>query len=172
VPNTKVLEFGDNDARASYEYFLNHMAVTLQEIGMTPFVLVHESSADSEFAQTVAARAKIPCMRELDALALKHIAKQSVIMVGSRYHGLINALSQGVPAIGVSWSHKYRALFSDYERPSWLVDPSKPKEATELARSIISNRDMEREHLLGRSELLKHQSERMWAMVEEALSRA
>jgi colanic acid/amylovoran biosynthesis protein len=33
-------------------------------------------------------------------------------LIGSRFHSLVFGFSQGVPAMAVSWSHKYRELFS------------------------------------------------------------
>jgi colanic acid/amylovoran biosynthesis protein len=35
-------------------------------------------------------------------------------LVGSRYHGLIFALSQGVPCLAIGWSHKYAELLSQF----------------------------------------------------------
>ena len=39
------------------------------------------------------------------------LISQFKLIVSSRYHSLIFAFSQGIPAIALSWSHKYRELF-------------------------------------------------------------
>lgn len=48
----------------------------------------------------------------LTAEATKALIGRFEYLVGSRYHSLVFGLSQGIPATAVSWSHKYRELFS------------------------------------------------------------
>jgi len=48
----------------------------------------------------------------LTAEATKALIGQFDYIIGSRFHSLVFAFSQGVPGMAVSWSHKYRELFS------------------------------------------------------------
>jgi colanic acid/amylovoran biosynthesis protein len=113
---------------------------------------------------------KLPIIEEADPRILKGIAARCVLMVGSRFHGLVNALSQGVPSIGTSWAHKYEALFADYGRSEWLVDPLQDAErGNGLLQSILQEYGLHRRHLLERSETLRRQTEAMWEEVEAAL---
>lgn len=172
TPNQKVLKHGGDAARETYLGFLARMAETLRGEGLSPFALVHEADADYALAETLAERAGLDIVAESDPLVLKGVAARCELVVGSRYHGLVNALSQGVPALGTSWSHKYAALFGDYERPQWLADPAAPDAAEAAIRAILADRDAERAHLLARGTVLKRESEMMWAEVERLLEAA
>lgn len=48
----------------------------------------------------------------LSAEATKALIGRFEFLVGSRFHSLVFALSQGVPGMSVSWAHKYRELFA------------------------------------------------------------
>ena len=50
---------------------------------------------------------RINIVQETDSLCIEGIIGASDGVIGSRYHGLVNALSQGVVALAVNWSHKY-----------------------------------------------------------------
>jgi colanic acid/amylovoran biosynthesis protein len=43
-------------------------------------------------------------------------------VVGSRYHGIIAALSQMVPALVLGWSHKYFELMRDVGTEEYIAD--------------------------------------------------
>ena len=48
--------------------------------------------------------------RELDAIELEWLIGQADFMVASRYHSLVHAYRQGVPAVIVGWATKYAEL--------------------------------------------------------------
>ena len=51
------------------------------------------------------------------AAQIKGILATCTAVISSRYHALIAALSQGVPAVALGWSHKYEALLSEVGTP-------------------------------------------------------
>ena len=59
---------------------------------------------------------------ERDPLVLKGILGAAAIVVSSRYHALVSAMSQGVPVVATGWSHKYATLLDDFGTPGQLVD--------------------------------------------------
>lgn len=64
----------------------------------------------------------IPMVSETYSLKIKRVLGASKGTIGSRFHGLVNALSQGVPSIATGWSHKYQMLFQDYDFEDGLSD--------------------------------------------------
>jgi colanic acid/amylovoran biosynthesis protein len=104
-------------------------------LGLRPVLLAHETG-DLELARSIAAGSGLPAdvVREPDPLRAKALVGRSAFAVGSRYHGLVNALSQGVPGLAIGWCHKYLALLDDYDCPECLVRLNAPVQ--DLERQI------------------------------------
>jgi len=107
-----------------------------------------------------------------DPQELKGLLGAAQGVVGSRFHALVSALSQGIPSLGTGWSHKYEALFADYGVEDQLLTLDCP-EAT-LAESLDRLLDLERngaqrQALTARSNALKAQSAAFWDQVFERL---
>ena len=49
----------------------------------------------------------------LSASVLKGIISRGEVAVGSRFHFMVAAISSGVPAVAVAWSHKYEEMMQD-----------------------------------------------------------
>src|SRR5690625_5772419 len=76
------------------------------------FVLIH-SKKDDELINEIGIDA--PVINSDNPRVLKGIISKAKYIVGSRYHSIISSLSQNVPAIGTSWSHKYEELYKEYD---------------------------------------------------------
>ncbi|MEB3421675.1 polysaccharide pyruvyl transferase family protein [Salipiger marinus] len=124
VPNARMLDMTGLAVKDIYESFLLEAIDRLQAAGLTPFFLIHETLDDLALARRInAARGEPLEIREVeDAVAAKGLIAQCDGLIGSRYHALVSALDQAVPAIGTGWSHKYQELFNDYDYGEGLVD--------------------------------------------------
>ena len=89
-------------------------------------------------------------------------------MIGSRFHALVSALSQGVPAFAIGWSHKYEELFADYEFIDGIINLENFEQEYKRAFRYINNDGFRDElvlSLLSKSSYLKKKSLEMWMQV-------
>jgi polysaccharide pyruvyl transferase WcaK-like protein len=134
VPNLRVVDGGASDRKA-YVALLSSSARALAQLGFTPFILVHDSGSDAEIAAELATSigTGLKQVHREDPLELKGIIGACELLVGSRYHALVAALSQNVPSFAISWSHKYGALLNDYGCPDHMLSPgTAPEEVLAL----------------------------------------
>jgi len=123
ISNEKVV---GNDAakRATYIDYLVLACETLKAAGQRVVLLVHEGAGDRRIADEVNARlsSQAEVLDEKSPLVTKAVIGVANVIVSSRFHGLISALSAAVPALACGWSHKYAELMSDYGCPEFNVD--------------------------------------------------
>jgi colanic acid/amylovoran biosynthesis protein len=165
---------GPVEGREHYLPFLRTCIGEVRRRGLEPCLLLHEGERDVELAGRIREGLGEPIrvVQRADPLELKAIIGACDFVVGSRYHGLVSALSQGVPAIGAAWSHKYRYLFEDFGWAGYLVEL--PADTAKLAGLIGSfcdpkEREKARNHLLEGNARVKRDTESMWTEVVELL---
>lgn len=122
IPNFKMIEQTAEKVRKAYVPFLAECGRYLMDAGLDPFLLVHEKK-DRSLAVEVKEKSGLGMriIEEDDPILTKGIIGASFLVVGSRYHGLVSALSQGVPAVATGWSHKYQLLYDDYDCKEFLI---------------------------------------------------
>jgi colanic acid/amylovoran biosynthesis protein len=65
--------------------------------------------------------------KALSAAQIKSVIGNCDLLLSSRYHALIAAMSQGIPSASIGWSHKYDELMSDVGLSSNVISLSKEK---------------------------------------------
>lgn len=169
VPNYRMLDKTTDSVAGGYVPFMQRVAKMLAERGARPFLLVHEGENDHRLAREIAeAAGGLPILTEADPLKIKGILGQCQGTVGSRFHGLVSALSQGVPSLATGWSHKYRMLFADYGFEEGVLNINISD--TDLAAALDNITDPQRHAQLAsqlsqHSATLKDQSREMWSEV-------
>lgn len=121
VPNQRMLDKREQQA-AAYRDFLVTSAKKLLAAGKNVFLLLHETR-DRALAEIVRERVggDLEIVFRDDPLELKGLIGKCDFILASRFHAIVSALSQGVLAIGTSWSHKYQRLYEDYGVPDLLI---------------------------------------------------
>ena len=124
VPNDRMLERTSPEVAAAYVDFLRTCAREVAAIGLRPVLVLHETARDAPFVDRLrdVLGPDPRVVTEPDPLVLKGILGAAAIVVSSRYHALVSAMSQGVPVVATGWSHKYGTLLEDFGVPGQLMD--------------------------------------------------
>jgi polysaccharide pyruvyl transferase WcaK-like protein len=123
VPNIRMLDKTSDTSGETYGRFLADAVRTCERLGVAPLVVLHDAVEDRALLPGLSAAAKaVPVFTSDDPLVLKGVLGLASLVIGSRFHALVGAMSQGVPCIGAGWSHKYRWLFEDFGCPDHLLD--------------------------------------------------
>ena len=117
IPNCRMVR--DTSRRESEQYpsFCAMCLRLLIELGQRPFILIHEGEGDVRIAETILGKVEedIEIVKDGDALRIKGLLGLCAGVISSRFHGLVSALSQGVPVLATGWSHKYEMLLREYD---------------------------------------------------------
>jgi polysaccharide pyruvyl transferase WcaK-like protein len=169
IPNFHMIDKTPDRESKLYSSFCTTCIRFLIESGNKPFILIH-GKQDLRFAEKIVSESEseIDIITESDALKIKGILGLCAGVIGSRYHGLVSSLSQGVPALATGWSHKYEMLFKEYGIPDGCLPLSiEPTALNEKIRRITD--DDSRKKLIAiitkASMVHKEQTEAMWQKV-------
>jgi polysaccharide pyruvyl transferase WcaK-like protein len=174
IPNSKMIS-AKNKRRDWVEHYVDMMAkycINVDKLGFIPMLLNHDGDKDRELCVSIAKHANLPIsIIEIDdPLKVKGLIGEVAAVISSRFHGCVSALSQGVPCIGTSWSHKYEALFEDYNQQAYLIshpnNDDRPQMDTFLAADYA---DVCRTNPA--IDLLKLKSQQMWDLVFEKVKK-
>ena len=169
IPNYKMESKSWKSGDGDYVTFISKCINYLKEQNKKPFILVHEGKKDMALAKKVSDEVGgLPILLEEDALKVKGIIGSCEGVIGSRFHSLVSSLSQGIPTLGTSWSHKYQMLFEDYDFKDGILQlDSTDKEIQDKIDILINQKSKEElvKTLQIRSKELKKQSNEMWEKV-------
>jgi len=169
VPNLKMVEMAGL-RRGAYEAFVARVVEAFRDRGLSPFFLPH-ASQDAGLIERIhsSVPGDVPVVREADALRLKGIIGRCEAVMCSRFHGLVSALCQGVPAVATGWSHKYRHLLEEYRCPESLFDPRDDHATTQERLSALlapAKQQAIRQTLRSRAAWHREQVDSMWERVD------
>lgn len=135
IPNSKMVSHKNPNAdwKKGYMKVLHDAVEVGLSLDFSVVVLNHEGQSDQLVCEALQSKAssEIDLVNEDDALCVKGIIGASRLVLSSRFHGCVSALSQGVACLGSSWSYKYERLFEEYDRRAYLLDAPPKKAALE-----------------------------------------
>lgn len=172
VPNSKMVSLKNkNEAwRQNYIQVLVNAINLAGSLGLKPVLLNHEGDADKQVCEQLQDQLVKPIsqLHEENPIYVKGILGHSKLVLCSRFHGCVSALSQGVACLGTSWSYKYERLFEDYGQSEMLL--SSPPDKGQL-KEIMTEAVLGHDQInLERISQLKTQSAEMWECVNQHLA--
>lgn len=173
IPNHRMIDSTDDKIGPRYLPFLKECFDSFTELGMNPFVLVHER-VDYPVAEELQKLVEKPIdiVYDNSPLVLRGVISQCHIVISSRFHGLISTLSQTVPCLGTRWSHKFERVMEEYKCQDFLVSPlDDPKEIRTKIEQLDKgdSRQQVINNITSTVEEHKQLNDNMWTEVEEIL---
>ncbi|MEW9853604.1 polysaccharide pyruvyl transferase family protein [Novosphingobium rhizovicinum] len=172
VPNHMVVRNAGTAERKLYIDLLAASAEAARAAFGAPFIALHDAVQDAALAVELSKRlGSIEQVVEHRPQVMKGILGDSGIVVGSRFHALVGALSHGTPVVAFGWSHKYAELLSDFGCPEALVavESGAEGQVRTLVEHIVADRSALSERLKDRAAVLKVQVATMWNEVATTL---
>lgn len=121
VPNMRVAErISEEQFRSLYTDIIE----TLQELDRHPVVIQH-SIEDEPLCETIAEVAgdEVTVITgDRQPFELEAVINQLNFLIGSRYHSIVHAYKQNVPAIVIGWAEKYQVLLSKFHQEDSVFD--------------------------------------------------
>lgn len=176
VPNHWMLHRAGEEAKNAYLAFLKHSIEISSQQGFEIVILNHSPDLDTPLAKQLlewSGETTIQSIEETNALRLKGIIAKARYLIGSRYHAIVGALSQNVPAIGTSWSEKYQGLYADFGAEELLVTPSdQASDTTKLIEKITAGGERDRlvASLDEANQRMRGRLDEMWRLVGDCLA--
>ncbi|QYJ74045.1 polysaccharide pyruvyl transferase family protein [Shewanella sp. FJAT-52076] len=169
IPNSKMISSKNQrkDWHESYVNLLEEMCKAALASGKAITLLNHDGGEDLALCNTLNERlGGAATILSLECpLAVKALISKADGVVSSRYHGCVSALSQGVPTVGTSWSHKYEALFADYGCSDMLFSSPSMMSTNAVMARLLSDEYRDRCRTNPAIEEQKSLAREMWSSV-------
>ncbi len=166
IPNTRMIKdthLSSQEYYASLESIISRIRKTDKKI----FLLNHEGKEDMEICKKINRNYdnRFTVVTGLNAKEIKGLIGSCYMVISSRYHGAVSSLSQGIPCLATSWSHKYQLLFEDFNLKNHIIDPDEKIEQTEKKIDFMLDSDNHttmKKHLLAHAQKISQKTENMW----------
>lgn len=146
--------------------------------GMAVMIIVHShgrsgsKNNDTELCRTLARACEghTYLIEDLeDAVMARALIGCCRVFVGCRFHSVVGALSMGVPAIALGWSHKYAELLEDFGLRQFALDAAEISAENLIVRleAIDQDCEMRRSHVRLSAHRIRAQAEEIYTTLTE-----
>lgn len=171
VPNWNIAQRCSVEEREQYIENLARYVRSARDHGLAAYGLCHEGARDLDLLKLVDTKVNgLEIVAGVDGLESKALLGVAAFTVSGRFHALVSALSQGVPAVTHGWSHKYKWLAEDFDVVELLRNPYEAAAAKYDVELLLSNMSERRQRIGQAATTIKHQADQMWRRVEQDFS--
>lgn len=147
VPNIKILERkGDMEYRQYLEW-LRCGCVAAARSGLGIKVLSHTFGKDDVTIRDLVGPSPEFEVVRTDPLQSRLIIAGAAFVISSRFHGIINALTQNVPCATIGWSHKYDEAMARYGMQAFNVVELVNSDPETVVEALLQNSSSIRQRL-------------------------
>lgn len=167
IPNMRMVDKGI----VEYSHYVSVMQEIIKrciENGHETFLLNHEGKSDEMICKKIAAglENRTQIVSGLNALEVKGLIEKCYAVISSRFHGVASSLSQRVPVLATSWSHKYELLFKDFGISGSVIDVNGHDYVDKLSLILDKGQNASFRHTLSTNlPIIKDQISLMWEKV-------
>lgn len=138
IPNIKIRERKGEAVFEQYLDWLNRLCFASVRVGLRVRLVSHTHGKDDAAIDRLSESNPDAEICRLDPFRTREIIGASRFVVTSRFHGLMNALTQNVPCVAIGWSHKYDEALRRYGMSGYNLEDfgsHTPKAILEKLRS-------------------------------------
>lgn len=172
VPNQRMIEKVTGESVAEdYLSFLVNACRASESVGLEPTLLTH-GMHDEPLVKKVreAFKGELSVIATPCPIKIKAEIGRSKLVIGSRFHALVSALTQSVPAVATSWSHKYEMLMSEYGVSELLLGSGITQESfCEVLQHVMNGYDGLVSRISIEASKVERQVRAMWSEVDELI---
>ena len=141
IPNARMVTHTSEDISSKYLDFMNQIVKDLQEKNEHVVLLNHEGKDDEILINKInkTFNSDLTAITNLNGLAVKYIIKNSKLTISSRFHGVVSGLTENVPTLCTSWSHKYAELLKEHQCESNMLDINDVTQALKIVNDALHN---------------------------------
>ncbi|MFZ2192740.1 MAG: Coenzyme F420 hydrogenase/dehydrogenase, beta subunit C-terminal domain, partial [Candidatus Moraniibacteriota bacterium] len=136
IPNQRVIENMKNSKKDLFQFYIKAISEVLK-YNRNVYIIRH-SVEDLKICQEIKEifqnnEQVILIKNDLCAIELEDIIKQFDFIIASRYHSIIHAYKNKIPAVAIGWAIKYKELLEEFNQLEYFIDC---REKFELDKNI------------------------------------
>ena len=168
IPNARMIDKTSANVSDSYLLFLTQIIRDILKKGENVYLLNHEGKNDEQLLHIINDEfsGSLPILTNLMGTEIKALIKDCKLLISSRYHGVVSGLTQGVPTLCTSWSHKYEQLLKEHGCENNILDVNDISKSISIIEDALAHSSAYSSKG-GCEEKIEYMVKKMWADVFE-----